>query len=150
VKELKQVKSFVTCAICGKQMRVVSWTHLMTHSITRKEYMEDFCLGPYKLVSDPVRWSKKRRNDYRPYSEIELHQAVKEVFAKCGDVSFLFFRRHYPQIAMQFIQVYGSWDNALKQIGRRAKNFSRKRSWTPEKVLREIKALYKRKGTLSI
>lgn len=140
--------AFVACRLCGKHLRIIQTQHLVTHGISREEYMEKFNLSSDKLVCTDRRVLISRRSDYVPLSQEEVHAKLREVLSKPGDVFPEFSSTRWPMPYMQAIQIHGTWREALRAAGVETWRMERDRLWSAERVTRELRANFQKNGHL--
>lgn len=112
--------------------------------------MREFGLTPDQLVCTERRLLVATRKDYRPMSQKELHRQLRAIFEKHGNVGLGFVKKNYHQVMAQLCQQHGSWRAAVKALGLETWLMERERSWSPERVLREIRGRYQHDGSLSL
>jgi len=62
---------FVTCAICGKRMSLITTTHLQTHGITKEEYIEKY--GKDGMVS-------KKYHELLSENAVEMNKSIEPTY----------------------------------------------------------------------
>lgn len=141
---------FVVCELCGRELRIINSIHLAAHGTTREEYMEEFGLTSDQLVCKDRRRKIARRSDYWPMTQAEVHERLRALFRKHGNVGAGFVSKNARQVIAQATQMHGSWRKAVAAAGLETWLMQREKEWTKDRVLQEIRKVYRERGSLQL
>ena len=140
VEERRAFTQQVRCRICGRWFKILHVRHLGTqHGLTRSQYAKRFGLRFDELIAETTRWSRATRPDYHSYSFAELRQKLFEIHSEEGSLQEVKCKRKYPALVDQVIWLYGSWYAGVEAIGVDPKEIRNYKTWSKERVLREIR-----------
>jgi hypothetical protein len=140
---------FVCCRICGDRRRVISGRHLSKHDTDRETYIEEYGLSPDELIAKDFRKIQSSRRGFYPYGKHEWIAAIKNINKHGGSVFAGDLQDNHPHLYNQGVWIFGDWDSALRAAGFEPERMRIRRFWDKERVVKEIRALRRRKLPLT-
>uniref|UniRef100_I2PX34 ROS/MUCR transcriptional regulator protein n=1 Tax=Desulfovibrio sp. U5L TaxID=596152 RepID=I2PX34_9BACT len=78
----QKTKKYVTCAICGKEVKTLTERHTRSHGLTRKEYMDKFQVSKKDMSVKSTR--KTTTGEDNPFKQMQM--IMQEFGVKRGEV----------------------------------------------------------------
>jgi len=97
---------------------------------------------------DPEIYKRKYEQKMR-WDRPTVLAEIKAYAEKGGDLSAGSVRKHYSRLYSAATIYFGSWKNALKELGIEYEDVRLTQEWTPEKVLRTIREAHRHGADLS-
>ncbi len=147
IKKNEDIK-YVQCFICQELYRRITPSHLKTHNYTMEEYYKEYNLGIGDTVSDELRINMSKSTSYIPYCKNELKIELFKLIKREDFFNLPGLQKEFPDLLGQITVEFGSFINALRVCGVDPEEYTRRVSWTKEKVLDEIKKMRKNESPL--
>ncbi|PZR73343.1 MAG: hypothetical protein DLM73_10870 [Chthoniobacterales bacterium] len=119
-----ELRDYVDCKICGKDLGGLGYHLISQHQITPEEYCEEY--PGAELVSETIRAGISRRKLRTPpsvpqWEEVWSPEYVLDRMAELGrrkfPLNFDWAKEHEAALTDKAIRYFGSWDAALRHIG---------------------------------
>jgi len=113
---------FVSCRVCGRQLKSVTPTHLKLHGLTAAQYKEKFGLDylASQLVRARISQRSRRRREgdrFEPRSREQIVREIREFGSNEPQLTYARLLECRPSLARQARRLMGSWEAILKATG---------------------------------
>jgi molybdenum-dependent DNA-binding transcriptional regulator ModE len=144
-------EAFVTCRVCRRRLRIITWTHLRKHNLTPAEYKEIY--GVDYLWSDERRdtmsrnRTSKKGSTYEPRSREKILRDIRKLAGRRKSLNFAELDRLDAPLQRQARRVFGSLDEAIRAAGLEPEHLWQSRSLAELK--RDAKSWVREHGPIS-
>lgn len=140
-----ELRDYVNCKICGRDMGGLSYHLISQHNVTPEEYREEYPSA--ELMCETVRagmgqYRPRHRRTLPRWEEVWTPEYVLDKLAELHrrklPLNLEWSNHHEQALVAQVIKYFGSWDEALRQIGLDPKQIRLAgpfQTWTADKVV---------------